>query len=66
MVLGAAVQMELLRVGGVQAHNLGWLQVVPAGGVRGQAAQCGQMRPDEKAVSTGNRDLGCRLGPGSC
>lgn len=30
-----------------------------------QAAQRGQMRPAEKAVSTGNRDLGCCMGPGS-
>lgn len=34
VVLGAAVGTELLMVGGVQAHNLRWLQVVPAGGVR--------------------------------
>ena len=34
MVVGAAVRTELLRVGRVQAHNLGWLQLAPAGGVR--------------------------------
>ena len=48
--MGAAVRTELLRVGRIQAHHLGWLQPVPAGGVwesRSRLlseARCSQLR----------------------